>query len=154
MIISAKKRERTSRVYDTYYHRYIHPKYTIANEIRHSGEGIGIEYFRRTRPIKTGEALVDSAFNIGKTALNLAKDNEELISAVGSIAGAVSQISRAQESAKQLAAIQTIKDIRNQMSTPTSTPTSAPTSSATISPEKIEQIKKNFSGRGVKKMAY
>ena len=130
----------------------IQPKYTIANEIRHSGEGIGNEYFRMNRSIKTGEDLIDSALNLGKTALNFAKDNKELISAVGSIAGAASQISRAQESAQQLAAIQKIKDIRNQMSTtPTSSPTAAASSSATTSPEKIQQIKKNFSGRGVKK---
>ena len=126
------------RVYESDYHRYIQPKYTIANEIRHSGEGVGNEYFHRTRPIKTGDGLVDAAL---KTALNLAKDNKELISAVGSIAGAASQISRAQESAQQLAAIQKIKDIRNQVS---STPT-------TTSPEKIQQIKNNLSGRGVKK---
>ena len=96
------------RVYESDYHRYIQPKYTIANEIRHCGEGIGNEYFHRTRPIKTGDGLVDTALNLGKTALNLAKDNKELISAVGSIAGAASQISRAQESAQQLAAIQKI----------------------------------------------
>ena len=90
--------------------------------------------------------------NLGKTALNLAKDNKELILAVGSIAGAASQISRAQESAQQLAAIQKIKDIRNQMSSPTSTPaTTTSSSAATTSPEKIQQIKNNFSGRGVKK---
>ena len=139
------------RVYDTDYHNYIQPKYTIANEIIHSGEGMGNEYFRRNRSIKTGEGLVDSALNLGKTALNFAKDNKELISAVGSIAGAASQISRAQESAQQLAAIQKIKDIRNQMSSPSSTPATAATSSSATSPEKIQQIKKNFSGRGVKK---
>ena len=140
------------RVYESDYHRYIHPKYTIANEIRHSGEGIGNEYFRRTRPITTGDGLVDTALNLGKTALNLAKDNKELISAVGSIAGAASQISRAQESAKQLEAIQKIKEIRNQMST-TSTPSPTATASSTTatSPEKIQQIKNNFSGRGMKK---
>ena len=140
------------RVYDTDYYNYIQPKYTIANEIRHSGEGIENEYFHRNRSIKDGDGLVDSALNIGKTALNFAKDNKELISAVGSIAGAASQISRAQESTQQLAAIQKIKDIRNQMSSPSSTPaTTTTSSSATTSPEKIQQIKKNFSGRGVKK---
>ena len=126
------------RVYESDYHRYIHPKYTIANEIKHSSDGIGNEYFQRTRPLKKGEGLVDSALNLGKTALNLAKDNKELISAVGSIAGAASQISRAQESAQQLTAIQKIRDIRNQMST-------TPTASSTTSPEKIQQIKNNFS---------
>ena len=141
------------RVYDSDYQNYIQPKYTIANEIKHTGEGMGNEYFHRKHPIKHGQGLVDSAINIGKTALNFAKDNKELISAVGSIAGAASQISRAQESAQQLAAIQRIKDIRNQMSnTPTSSTTAATSSSAaTTSPEKIQQIKKNFSGRGVKK---
>ena len=88
-----------SQVYENDYHNYIQPKYTIANEIRHSGEGRGNEYFRRNRSIKMGEGLIDSALILGKTALNLTKDNKELISAVGSIAGAASQISRAQESA-------------------------------------------------------
>ena len=83
MIFSAIKKKEMPRVYESDYHRYIQPKYTIANEIRHRGEGIGNEYFRRTRPIKTGDGLVDSALNLGKTALNLAKDNKELISAVG-----------------------------------------------------------------------
>ena len=141
------------KVYDTDYQNYIQPKYTIANEIKHTGEGDGREYFHSNHSIKTGEGLVDSAINIGKNALNFAKDNKELISAVGSIASAASQISRAQESAQQLAAIQRIKDIRNQMSSPSSTPATTTTSSsaATTSPEKIQQIKKNFSGRGVKK---
>ena len=58
----------------------------------HRGSGIGSEYFH------VG-GIVDTALNLGKTALNLAKDIKELISAVGSIAGAASQISRAQESA-------------------------------------------------------
>ena len=150
------------RVYDTDYHHYIQPKYTIANEIKHTGEGVGREYFRRNPTIKTGEGIIDSAINIGKTALNLAKDNKELISAVGSIAGAATQISRAQESARQLEAIQRIKDIRKQIhadtpaaaSSATSAASPAPattTTSASTSPEKIQQIKKNFSGRSIKK---
>ena len=101
------------RVYDTDYQNYIQPKYKIANEIKHTGEGVGREYFKRKQPVKHGEGLIDTALNVGKTALNFAKDNKELISAVGSIARAASQISRAQESAQQLAAIQKIKDIRN-----------------------------------------
>ena len=143
------------RVYDTDYHHYIQPKYTIANEIKHTGEGVGREYFRRNPTIKTGEGIIDSAINIGKTALNLAKDNKELISAVGSIAGAATQISRAQESARQLEAIQRIKDIRKQIQADTpaaSLASPAPTAATSVtSPEKIQEIKKNFSGRGVKK---
>ena len=153
-----KRVKKMPRIYESDFQNYIHPKYTIANEIKHIGEGVGREYFRKTSSVKSGEGLVDSAINIGKTALNFAKDNKELISAVGSIAGAASQISRAQESAQQLAAIQKIKDIRKQMSSSAASPasaTSAPSSPApaatTTSPEKIQQIKKNFSGRGVKK---
>ena len=140
------------RVYESDYQNYIQPKYTIANEIKHTGEGVGCEYFRRNPSSKSGQGLVDSVLNIGKTALNFAKDNKELISAVGSVAGAASQISRAQESAQQLAAIKRIQDIRNQMSKPP-TPgiTTAASADAATSPEKIQQIKKNFTGRGIKK---
>ena len=60
--------------------------------------------------MKKGDGFVNTTLNLGKTAPNLAKANKELISAVGSMARAASQISRVQESAKQLAAIQKIKN--------------------------------------------
>ena len=158
------------QVYDYDYRRYVTPKYTIANELRHTGNGLGNEYFRRTNystfydkanerekqfgqetTHKEGEGIVDTVLNVGKTALNFAKDNKEIISAIGSLAGAASQISRAHEASKQLAAIQRIRELRDkteQSSTPASTPTPATKPSA-ASADKIQKIKDNFSGRGI-----
>ena len=103
------------RVYEYDYRRYYIPSYTIANEV---GSGLGNEYFRKTNYLTSydratkdekqfgavkvspteGEGIIDTALNVGKTALQFAKDNKELISALGTIAGAASQISRANES--------------------------------------------------------
>ena len=150
------------QVYDYDYRRYVTPKYTIANELRHTGNGLGNEYFRPTNystfydranekekqfgqetTPKEGEGIVDTVLNVGKTALNFAKDNKALISAVGSIAGAASQISRAHEASKQLAAIQRIRDIRSKAEqAPVTAPVTAPA-------DKIQKIKDNFTGRGV-----
>ena len=79
---------------------------------------------------------------ICKTALNFANDNKKLISAVGSIAGAPSQISRANESAKQLEAINKIKHLREAKTV---------TQATKANPEMIQKISNNFSGRGMKK---
>ena len=161
------------RVYDYDFRHYVQPKYRVANEPRHTGNGLGNEYFRATNystfydmanekekqfdqetDVKEGEGIIDTALNVGKTAINFAKNNKELISAIGSVAGAASQISRAQEASKQLEAIQRIRDIRHkaeeaQMGN-TSTPTTTPTSPATPS-DKIQKLKDNFTGRGVRK---
>ena len=118
------------RVYSHDFNRYFTPKYTIANNVK-IGSGLGNEYFRRTNystlydqaheeekqfsqipTTKDGEGIVDTVANIGKTALDFANKNKELLSAVGSIAGAASQISRAADSAKQLEAIKRIQQIR------------------------------------------
>ena len=118
------------RVYSHDFNRYFTPKYTIANNVK-IGSGLGNEYFKRTNystlydqaqqeqkqfsqipTAKDGEGIVDTVANIGKTALDFANKNKELLSAVGSIAGAASQISRAADSAKQLEAIKRIQQIR------------------------------------------
>lgn len=156
------------RVYEYDFRRYVTPKYTVANELRHTGNGLGNEYFRRTNYAtnydranefekqfsqittpKEGEGIIDSALNIGKTAFNFAKDNKELISAIGSVASAVNQISRAQEASKQLAAIQRIRDIRNESESKTAD--KSKTTGSTVPSDKIQRIKDNFSGRGIPK---
>ena len=117
------------RIYENDYYRFISPKFTFGNK----SEKVGNEYFRRNNysslldraqeqekqftetTVKTeGEGIVDSALNIGKTALNFAKDNKELISVIGSVAGAASQISKAADTARQLDAIKRIQAIRNE----------------------------------------
>ena len=137
------------RVYYYDFHRYHTPSFTVANEVKHDGSGMGSGYFKAS--YKEGSGIIDSALNIGKTAINFAKDNKELISAIGSIAGAASQISRAEESAKQLDAIRRISDIR-QRNIKDSTPSAVPTPSAPDIEKKIESISKNYSsGRGMRK---
>ena len=161
------------RVYDFDYRRYHTPSYTIANEVNN---GLGNEYFKRTNYLtstdraaenekqfstvkvtpKEGEGIVDTVLNVGKTALNFAKNNKELISAVGSIAGAASQISRAEESAKQLEAIKKIRDIREAAANKAPTPPTPPAASSTTAPstataEAIKKIRNNFDGRGIRK---
>ena len=155
-----------TRVYDFDYRRYFSPSHTIANEIRHSGNGLGNEYFRSTNYAvsydrgneiekqfnstttpKEGEGIVDSILNVGKTAINLAKDNKELISAVGSIAGAVSQISKANESAQQLAAMKRIKSIRDANLSASNN--NSNNNSKVANPETIQRIRDNFTGRGM-----
>ena len=56
------------RVYDYDFNRYYSPSFTVANEVRHAGSGLGSGYFK-TIPKKEGKGIIDSALNIGKTAM-------------------------------------------------------------------------------------
>ena len=142
-----------TRVYEFDYRRYFSPSHTVANEIRHSGNGLGNEYFRSTNYVmpKEGEGIVDSVLSLGKTALNFANNNKGLISAIGSVAGAASQISRASETAKQLEALNRIKEIRNATiaAAAPAAPAAAPAAPAAAPKETIQRIRDNFTGRGM-----
>jgi len=125
-----KRRKKMPRVYASDYKKYF-PQKIITYPM--TGMNIGNEYYKpshystiydrmheeektfsETPTSKEGEGIVDSALNIGKTAVDFATKNKELISAIGSIAGAASQISRASDSAKQLDAIKRIREIRSR----------------------------------------
>ena len=107
------------RVYANDYQKYFHPTYTFANK---TGDGLGNEYFKRMNYSTMynraqvndieGNGIFDTVLTLGKTAIDFTGKNKELLSAIGNIASATSQISRASESAKQLEAIKRIQQIR------------------------------------------
>ena len=53
-----------TRVYDFDYRRYFSPSHTVGNELRHSGNGLGNEYFRSTNYLTSYDRANESENNL------------------------------------------------------------------------------------------